>query len=103
MNYRLDTTADGVTVSLEGLLNYAANQDFVTLLQELGEIGAGQVVFDLSALRHIDSVGLGMLYIAKEQLAGKGASICLSSPQPNVKRMLELTEAGDVFEIRPVA
>jgi len=98
---RFDVAKDGatVTVKFEGKLNFVSNQDFQTMLGEAGKAGGSKVVFDLSGLTHIDSVGLGLLYIAKEDLEGLGLRLSLASPNGNVLRLLELTEANKTFDI----
>lgn len=100
MEYNVRRNGEGVTVSLAGQLNFACNETFAGLLRDLDGVDRSRVVFDLSGLSHIDSVGLGLLYIAQEELEGHGASMCLASPRGGVKRLLELTEADDTFEIR---
>jgi anti-anti-sigma regulatory factor len=49
----------------------------------------------------IDSVGLGLLYIAREEVANAGSKIRLKSPQSGIVKMLELTEADADFDIQP--
>lgn len=100
MQFRVKDEGTGVHVSLEGQLNFAANEDFQSLLSQLGNLKNRKVVFEMSGLSHIDSVGLGLLYIAREDLAESGSSISLVNPRDNVFRMLELTEAHKTFEIR---
>ncbi|WP_096701184.1 STAS domain-containing protein [Magnetospirillum sp. 15-1] len=99
MQYSVARNGQAVTVALQGQLNFAANETFAVLLRDLDGVGKARVVFDLSALSHIDSVGLGLLYIAQEELDRGGAIMSLAKPQSGVKRLLELTEAGDTFEI----
>jgi anti-anti-sigma factor len=99
MQYSIAKNGQAVTVALKGQLNFAANEAFAGLLRDLDGVGKAQVVFDLSGLSHIDSVGLGLLYIAREDLDGVGAMMSLAKPQGSVKRLLELTEAGDTFKI----
>ena len=76
-----------------------SQEEFQIMLEELVGRKTRRVVFDLSSLNHIDSVGLGLLYIAQEDLAGQGAKLSLASPQDAVYRLLELTEANKTFEI----
>ncbi|CAA7613043.1 STAS domain-containing protein [Magnetospirillum sp. SS-4] len=99
MQYRVKEDGGGVHVILEGQLNFAANEDFQGLLAQLGGRKGCSVVFDLAGLTHIDSVGLGLLYIAREDMADAGNTITLSHPRDNVYRMLELTEAHKTFRI----
>jgi anti-anti-sigma factor len=100
MQFHVKDDGTGVNVSLEGQLNFAANEEFQTLLVQLSGMKNRKVTFEMSGLSHIDSVGLGLLYIAREDLAESGSSISLAHPRDNVLRMLELTEAHKTFEIR---
>lgn len=86
-------------VALNGQLNFAANEDFQLVVERISKIRGGRVVFDLSGISHIDSVGLGLLYIAHEELAAVGSHLTLTRPRDAVLRMLELTEADETFEI----
>ena len=88
-----------LTVVLEGHLTYAAGDRNHAQLADLDNPHARQVRFEMSGLSHIDSVGLGLLYIASEDLGDIGASITLVHPRDNVFRMLELTEADKAFKI----
>lgn len=100
MIFQLDEDASGVCVRLSGDLNFSANTDFRALLDKLSSARGGTVTFDLSNVSRIDSVGLGLLYIAKEEVAGLGR-IRLKSPQSGIMKMLELTEADGDFDIIP--
>ncbi|WP_096703490.1 STAS domain-containing protein [Magnetospirillum sp. 15-1] len=100
MQFRVKDEGTSVHVSLEGQLNFAANEDFQSLLSQLSSFKNRKVTFEMSGLSHIDSVGLGLLYIAREDLAEGGSSISLVNPRDNVFRMLELTEAHKTFEIK---
>lgn len=100
MQFRVKEEGGTVQVALEGQLNFAANEDFQALLTQLGGFKNKTVIFEMAGLTHIDSVGLGLLYIAREDLSEVGATITLAHPRDNVFRMLELTEAQKTFEIR---
>jgi len=99
MSYNVSKQGEKITVKFEGNLNFTSNEDFRATLDQIGKIGGNEVYFDLSGLTHIDSVGLGLLYIAKEDLEGLGLRLCLASPQGNVLRLLELTDARRTFTI----
>lgn len=100
MQFRIREDGGNVYVALEGQLNFAANEDFRTLLNQMVGWKNKKIFFEMSGLTHIDSVGLGLLYIAREDMAEAGASIVLTHPRDNVFRMLELTEAHKTFEIQ---
>lgn len=101
MQFRLVEEGDAVRAILDGQLNFASNEDFHRLLQSVAPMRKRRVVFDLAGVTHIDSVGLGLFYIAREDLSAAGATLALKSPRDNVSRLLELTEANQMFEILP--
>ena len=100
MQFRISPDGANIAVTLDGQLNFAANENFQALLGQLASFKAKKVFLEMSGLTHIDSVGLGLLYIAREDLAESGAGITLVKPRDNVYRMLELTEAHKTFEIQ---
>jgi anti-sigma B factor antagonist len=97
MNFQYDEDASGITVRMTGDLNFAANSEFRQVLARLQAAKGRHVTFDLGGVPHIDSVGLGLLYIAKEEISG--SRIRLKSPQASIMKMLELTEAEADFDI----
>lgn len=99
MRFQIKEEGSTVNVLLEGQLNFAANEDFRVLLTQLAGCRNKKIFFEMSGLSHIDSVGLGLLYIAGEDMAEAGSNIILTHPRENVFRMLELTEAHKTFEI----
>ena len=101
MNYRIAENNGVVQVGLEGALNFAANEEFQAMLEKIVGAAPRQVIFNLAALTSVDSVGLGLLYIAREDLSALNAKVTLSSPKGTVSRLLELTEADKTFEIIP--
>ncbi|MGE5505048.1 MAG: STAS domain-containing protein [Actinomycetota bacterium] len=101
MQYQVNASGSEIRVSLRGELNFLANEDFQRFLLEVMPKASGMtVVIDLAGIGRMDSVGLGLLYIAKEEFAGIKAPVVLARPADAVFRLLELTDAGKSFEIR---
>ena len=101
MNFQYDEDASGISVRISGDLDFAANIEFKKIVDRLASAKGKPVTFDLAGVSRIDSVGLGLLYIAKEEIGSSAAKIRLKSPQSGVMRMLELTEADTDFDILP--
>jgi len=99
MDYRFSEQGGATHVTLTGQLNFAANEDFQAIVERVSKLRGAKIVFDLSGLSHIDSVGLGLLYIAHEELAANNSHLTLLHPRDTVLRMLQLTEADETFEI----
>ena len=99
MEYRFSEQGGVTHVSLSGQLNFSANESFQAIVERISKIRGARIVFDVSGLTHIDSVGLGLLYIAHEELAAVGSRLSLHHPRDTVLRMLHLTEASETFDI----
>lgn len=97
MQYKVQNDGNTALVVLEGQLDFSANDTFEKLLDGLKSAPPAKLVFDLSGLSTIDSVGLGLLYIASEDL--QGVPVVLRNPQGYVARLLELTDAAKMFQI----
>ena len=100
MQYSIIEQGPEVVVSLDGQVNYACSGDFKKLMGALAAYKGRRIVFDLERIHHIDSVGLGFLYVAKEELSLPDHPLGLKAPQEAVRRLLELTESYADFDIR---
>ncbi|MGE5505545.1 MAG: STAS domain-containing protein [Actinomycetota bacterium] len=100
MKFQISQDGANLKVSLNGDLNFGANQEFRDMLRQVCSHEGQKVVLELSGLNRIDSVGLGLLYIAREELAARRSSLALAHPGDAVLRLLTLTDAGETFEIR---
>lgn len=101
MQFSVAKNGQALTVALQGDLKFTDSRTFASLLRDLGEVAGTRIVFDLSAISHIDSIGLGLLYMAQEKLDGVGASMSLARPQDGVLRLLKQIEAEAAFQITP--
>lgn len=94
------THQDGVlTVTLDGGLDYTVSSQMESLINDLNAIKAGKVVFDLAKVPRVDSVGLGMLHLAKDCILESGTKLILRSAAGGVLRLFELTDSARSFEI----
>lgn len=101
MKITVDEKVAGTNVLLDGVLDFSASTEFKKLVQRLSSSRDRALTFDLALVSRIDSVGLGLLHIAREELSDEFRRVRLLSPRGGVLRMLELTEAGNDFEIVP--
>ena len=99
MNFQVAEDGSGLCVKITGELNFSASNDFKSIIDRLAASKGRAVTFDLAGVTRIDSVGLGLLYIAKEELADAGGKIRLKAPQGAVLKMLRLTEADSDFDV----
>jgi len=97
MQFQFEEDSSGILVHMSGDLNFAANGDFKTVIDRLATSRGRTVTFDMAKVNHIDSVGLGLLYIAKEEV--NSGKIRIRSPQAGVMKLLKLTESDVDFDI----
>jgi anti-sigma B factor antagonist len=100
MDIQVTTAGSDVVVRFDGRFDFTAGEVFRSALGRVRDQTGTVVVFDFSKLTHVDSVGLGLLLAAKDELGGFGKRACVQSPNANVMRLLELTGADTIFEIR---
>jgi anti-anti-sigma factor len=62
-----------------------------------------RVVVDLSEVHFIDSSGLGALIALHQRAADVGGELTLRAPSDAVRRVLDLTRTGPVFEVEDAA
>ena len=99
MDFQISDDSTGLHIRISGDLDFSANIEFKKIIDQIAGKKGKPVTFDLSTVNRIDSVGLGLLYIAKEEVEASGVKISLKSPQSGVMKMLELTEADSDFNI----
>ena len=69
------------------------------MISEMEDSGSRRHVIDLSQVEFIDSAGLGMLLLARDEGKRKNLDVCLRRPRGQVKRMLEVARFDTMFTI----
>ncbi len=82
-------------VSLSGELDSANADALDAKLAPLVQERPTELIFDLSALRFMDSAGIAVLL----GVAAKVGAVRLRDPSPAVRRVIELTGLSDVLPI----
>lgn len=93
---------DGILViSLEGnLLGENTNAPVMELLKQNIEAGNKKVLFNLSAMKFINSTGLGMLMTALSKTRNAGGELALCSLPEQMKKLLQMTKLETVFPVQ---
>jgi anti-anti-sigma factor len=97
MQYELN--ADDTVVSLSGEFTFTDHPVFQEVSKRLLGAHSQPIVIDLTKLEFIDSAGLGMLLIARDETTKVSRKLILRSPQGQVKRMFALTKFDTLFSI----
>ena len=61
--------------------------------------GVDQVVLDLGGLSFVDSSGLRVFVLAREDLTSRGRGLQLRNPSPNTRRLLDITGLGEIIAV----
>ncbi len=100
MQLNMTEQGDIVTISIEEERMDAHNSgDLKEQMLQLFDEGKCSLVIDLSAVRFIDSSGLGALVSGFKNASAREGSLKLCCLQPQVRSMFELTRLHRVFEI----
>jgi anti-sigma B factor antagonist len=103
-NVERELLDDGVGVfSITGELDQATADDLRGPLQEAISGDARAIVIDMTECGFIDSTGLGVIVEAWKLLQernGNGAGFAVCCPEPEVKRLLEVTGLDQTIAIR---
>jgi anti-sigma B factor antagonist len=86
-----------VTVRIGGEIDISNVELVRGLVDPVIELGAEQVIFDLSDLKFIDSSGLAFLL----SFADEVSAVSLKSPSRSVARIIEVTGLGQRLPIEP--
>src|SRR4051794_21974353 len=95
------TSEDRIVVVLAGAIDRAATDVLLDELRHVGDGARRPVVLDLSSVTYLDSAGLRTLLVAQRETAAAGGSLTIHDASPTVRRLLDLTGTGSVFERAP--
>ncbi len=97
MEYRIEADGNDTTVVFQGDITFSENVSFRQILKELAESKVVNCTFDLTNVGMVDSAGLGMFLIAKEQADTAGWKLSVTGAQGHVASMLKLTKLSDLL------
>ncbi|MBD1400989.1 STAS domain-containing protein [Pelovirga terrestris] len=100
MQLKINEQEDNVIITVEEERMDAHNSgNLKERMLQLFDEGKYQLVIDLTAVRFIDSSGLGALVSGFKNASARDGSLKLCCLQPQVRSMFELTRLHRVFEI----
>lgn len=96
---RFDFIGNDTGVFLGGELTFTDHTVFLEVSNRLFQATEKSIVIDLSKLEFIDSAGLGMLLITREEAQKANRNLVLRAPRGQVKRMFAVTKFESLFNI----
>ncbi|CCE03326.1 STAS domain-containing protein [Bradyrhizobium sp. STM 3809] len=86
-------------ISMSGEFTFTDHGPFKQMVAELFATTGRSVILDLSKLDFIDSAGLGMLLLARDEAKKNDRELILRRPSGQVKRMFGVTKFSTLFTI----
>ena len=99
MDYGIDVKEQEAVVQLKGRLTFNDHAKLRALIREMLQNKAKRQVLDLGALEFVDSAGIGMLLIAREEMANVEKQLILRSATGQVKRVLTVAQLSKIVAI----
>jgi anti-anti-sigma factor len=97
MNVRTSKGDDGPLYFLSGTLKYSDGPVFTPITKDCGAPGHRVITLDLSELKHIDSIGLGLILVAHDEAERAQNRLVLRHACPNVRRVFEMTALTELL------
>jgi anti-anti-sigma factor len=95
--------ADGPVVVLSGEADPTTAAVLREMLAAQLDTGARLVTVDASGLSFLDSASVRVLVLAARALQGRHGRLVLARPQPIVARLMEITGADRLLDVRELA
>ena len=99
MNYTMNSKEPEICVSINGRLTYNDHAKVRARIKEMQQAPSTKVVFDLHSLEFIDSAGVGMLLIVREELSNHDKQLILRGTSGQVKRVLAVAQLNMLITI----
>ncbi len=92
---------DGSRVRLKGHLTFPDHPAFRAMATRLLASAEQPLVIELSELDFVDSAGLGMFLIARDEALSNQRRLVLRAPRGQVQRMFEIAKFATLFAVEP--
>jgi anti-sigma B factor antagonist len=97
LRWSVSTSADEVTIELEGELDLSNGVSFAELLREIVSTGPARVAVDVAKLSFLDSSGIRCLMTAARDASNVGGKLVVRHPNRTVARVIEICGLADLL------
>ena len=99
MDYAIDIREQEALVRMTGRLTFNDHAKLRALIREMLQNSVKRQILDLANLEFVDSAGIGMLLIAREELSNLDKQFILRKAGGQVKRVLTVAQHGKLSTI----
>ena len=88
-------------IDVSGEIDIDTAPELREVLLEVTDAGADRLVFDLSRVTFVDSVGLGVLVLARKKMLLRQGSVGIVAPTRRVVAIFKISGLDKLFRLRP--
>ncbi|MBL4800505.1 MAG: STAS domain-containing protein [Emcibacter sp.] len=99
MKYQIDIQNDIFEAKLSEKITFSDLNGFRQIIQRMMESHSENNIVDFTNVDFIDSAGLGMLLLARNEISKTTSKLTLKSPQGQVQRMFNVARFDQMFDI----
>lgn len=99
MEYQIDIQDDVFEARLSEKITFSDLEGFRQIIQRMVESHTENNIVDFSDVEFIDSAGLGMLLLARDEISKTSSKLTLKAPQGQVLRMFNVARFDQMFNI----
>jgi anti-anti-sigma factor len=99
MDYRIEQDDVEARVYLSGRLTFNDHGKVRTMIQEMVQNRAPRQILVIGGLEFVDSSGLGMILVAREEVTQLHKKLSLRGAKGQVKRVLAVAQLDKVIDI----
>jgi anti-anti-sigma factor len=85
-------------ISLAGELDVSTASELRDTLERI-DVQTGSLILDMRGLSFVDSTGIGCLFKLERRAADAGCIVVARSPQPQIHRVMEMTQLNRLIAI----
>ncbi len=99
MEYQIDVTEEIFEAKLSEKITFSDLDGFRQMVRSMVDSCSIKNIVDLSDVEFIDSAGLGMLLLARDEISKTSSNLTLKAPQGQVLRMFNVARFDQMFDI----
>ncbi len=99
MEYTKTIKGNICSIKMQGKFTFSDHGVFKDVVDVVNEGALSQIDLDLNQVEFIDSAGLGMLLLFRDEAKKAGKKLILKSPQGQVEKMFKIARFYELFEI----
>lgn len=88
-------------IAVAGEIDIDSAPELREVLQEVTDAGVDRLIFDLTDVTFVDSVGLGVLVLARKKMLLRQGSVGVVAPTRRVIAIFRISGLDKLFRLRP--